>query len=293
MKKYFYSVLLVLVASFQVTAQDEVISLYEGKAPGSEDWNWQEAQMYSNLFKTEVVYNVANPKLLVFKPKNPNGTSIIIAPGGGFQTLSINREGIDLAKELASKGITAFVLKYRLIHSKTNDPAQELIDNLQDRDAHYKRTSALQKMAGNDCKTAINYVREHASEFSIDTQKVGVIGFSAGATVILESVLHQTSAENLPNFAASLYGGPTEELLNADLPSAKLPLFIAAASDDQLGLAPKSIQLYNKWLAGNYPVELHVYANGGHGFGMGTQNLPVDTWYLRFEDWLKQYKHLK
>ena len=185
-------------------AQDEVISLYEGKAPGSEDWNWQEAQMYSNLFKTEVVYNVADPKLLVFKPNNPNGTSIIIAPGGGFQTLSINREGIDLAKELASKGITAFVLKYRLIHSKTNDPAQELIDNLQDRDAYYKRTSALQKMAGNDCKTAINYVREHASEFSIDTQKVGVIGFSAGATVILESVLHQTSAENLPNFAASL-----------------------------------------------------------------------------------------
>ena len=293
MKKYFYSVLLVLVASFQLVAQDEVISLYEGKAPGSEDWNWQEAQMYSDLFKTEVVYNVAEPKLLVFRRNNPNGTSIIIAPGDGFQTLSINREGIDLAKELASKGITAFVLKYRLIHSKTNDPAQELIDNLQDRDAHYKRTSALQKMAGNDCKTAINYVREHASEFSINTQKVGVIGFSAGATVILESVLHQTSAENLPNFAASLYGGPTEELLNAELPSTQLPLFIAAASDDQLGLAPKSIQLYNKWLAGNYPVELHVYANGGHGFGMGTQNLPVDTWYLRFEDWLKQYKHLK
>ena len=111
MKKYFYSVLLVLVASFQVTAQDEVISLYEGKAPGSEDWNWQEAQMYSNLFKTEVVYNVADPKLLVFKPKNPNGTSIIIAPGGGFQTLSINREGIDLAKELASKGMIPGVSK--------------------------------------------------------------------------------------------------------------------------------------------------------------------------------------
>lgn len=77
--------------------------------------------------------------------------------------------------------------------------------------------------------------------------------------------------------------------------TAKLRLvpFIAAASDDQLGLALKSIQLYNRWLAGNYPVELHLYANGGHGFGMGTQDLPVDTWYLRFEDWLKQYKHLK
>ncbi|MDN3595159.1 alpha/beta hydrolase [Zunongwangia endophytica] len=281
-----------LLAVFQMTAQDQVVKLYEGKAPGSEDWNWKEAQQYSKIFETEVVYNVTDPSLLVFKPENPNGTSIIIAPGGGFQTLSINREGIEVAKELASKGVTAFVLKYRLIHSKTDNPAKELINNLQDRDAHYKRSERVQKMAGNDCKAAIQYVRNNADKFGINTDKVGVIGFSAGATVILESVLNNHEAENLPNFAASLYGGPTDDLMNAEIPQNELPLFIAAASDDQLKLAPKSIALYNKWLQAEYQVELHMYAKGGHGFGMKTQNLPVDSWYKRFEDWLTQYKYL-
>jgi len=282
--------LVLLMAVFQLSAQDEVIKLYEGKAPGSEDWNWEEAQRYSELFQTEVVYNVTDPSLLVFKPENPNGTAIIIAPGGGFQTLSINREGIDVAKELASKGITAFVLKYRLIHSKTDTPAKELMEGLKDRDVHYKRSAAVQKLAGEDCKTAINYVRGHASEFSIDAQKVGVIGFSAGATVILRTVLGEANSASLPNFAASLYGGPSDELMAKDAP--EIPLFIAAASDDQLKLAPKSIALYTKWLTANNPVELHIYAKGGHGFGMKTQDLPVDSWYKRYEDWLKQYKYI-
>ncbi|MBW2961503.1 alpha/beta hydrolase [Mesonia aestuariivivens] len=285
------SSLLLLMAAFQLSAQDQVVKLYDGKAPGSEDWNWKEAQKYSDLFQTEVVYNVTDPELLVFKPENPNGTSIIIAPGGGFQTLSINREGIEVAKELASKGVTAFVLKYRLIHSKTDTPAKELMEGLKDRDAHYKRSNAVQKLAGEDCKTAIHYLRSHASEFSIDAQKVGVIGFSAGATVILRTVLGEANSATLPNFAASLYGGPSDELMAKAVP--EIPLFIAAASDDQLKLAPKSVALYSKWLKTGYPVELHMYAKGGHGFGMKTQNLPVDSWYKRFEDWLIQYKYLK
>ena len=286
------TVVMLLMTVLQLSAQDQVVQLYEGKASGSEDWNWEEAQQYSGLFQTEVVYNVTNPSLLVFKPENPNGTAIIIAPGGGFQTLSINREGIEVAKELASKGVTAFVLKYRLIHSKTDNPAKELLNNLKDRDAHYERSERVQKMAGNDCKTAIKYVRNNADEFGINTHKVGVIGFSAGATVILESVLNNNEAENLPNFAASLYGGPSDDLLAKEIPR-EIPLFIAAASDDQLKLAPKSIALYSKWLKTEYPVELHVYAKGGHGFGMKTQNLPVDSWYKRFEAWLIQYKYLK
>lgn len=276
----------------KINAQDKTIALYEGKAPGSENWTWVEAEIYSELFKTEVVYNVVNPEVLIFKPENPNGTSIIIAPGGGFQTLSIHKEGTKLAEYFASKGITAFVLKYRLIHSKTNDPAKELIANLQDRDAHYERTTAIQKLAGQDCIKAIEFVRNNASAYHLDPNKIGVIGFSAGGTVILESILNNSSEENLPDFAASMYGGPTDKLLNAEIPQKQLPLFIAAASDDQLKLAPKSISLYNKWLAAGYPVELHMYASGGHGFGMSKQNLPVDTWFKRFEDWLIQYKYI-
>ncbi|WBL24967.1 alpha/beta hydrolase [Zunongwangia sp. HGR-M22] len=285
------TIAVLLLAVFQLSAQDQVIKLYDGKAPGSEDWNWQEAQKYSDLFQTQVVYNVTDPELLVFKPENPNGTAIIIAPGGGFQTLSINREGIDVAKELAAKGITAFVLKYRLIHSKTDTPAKELMEGLKDRDVHYKRSAAVQKLAGEDCKAAIQYVRNNADKFGINTDKVGVIGFSAGATVILRTVLGEANSATLPNFAASLYGGPSDELMAKDVP--EIPLFISAASDDQLKLAPKSVALYSKWLQAEYPVELHMYAKGGHGFGMKTQNLPVDTWYKRFEDWLTQYKYLK
>ena len=292
---YNLSRLFFMVFLFSITninAQDKTIALYEGEAPGSENWTWEEAKMYSDLFNTEVVYNVVNPEVLVFEPQNPNGTSIIIAPGGGFQTLSIHKEGTKLAEYLASKGITAFVLKYRLIHSKTKDPAKELIANLQDRDAHYERTTAVQKLAGQDCIKAIEFVKKNASAYNLDPDKIGVIGFSAGGTVILESILNNSSVENLPDFAASMYGGPTDKLLNAEIPQKPLPLFIAAASDDQLKLAPKSISLYNKWLAAGYPVELHMYASGGHGFGMSKQNLPVDTWFKRFEDWLIQYKYI-
>jgi len=237
------------------------------------------------------VYNVTDPSLLVFKPETPNGTAIIIAPGGGFQTLSINREGIDLAKELASKGVTAFVLKYRLVHSKTDSPAKELMESLKDRADFDAKRVKIKKLAGQDMQAALKYVRDNAAQFNIAKNKVGVIGFSAGATVALESVLRSTSKATLPNFAASLYGGPSDDIMAQDIPK-EIPLFIAAASDDQLKLAPKSIALYNKWLAAGYPVELHMYAKGGHGFGMGTQNLPVDTWYKRYEDWLTQYKYL-
>ncbi|UII27491.1 alpha/beta hydrolase [Fulvivirga maritima] len=287
----------ILIFSFaicwvQLQAQDKTISLYEGAAPGSEGWKHKEAEMYSDLFKTQVVYNVTDPSLLLYKPKGKaNKTSIIIAPGGGFQSLSINREGKDLAKELAKKGITAFVLKYRLLETKSNDPAREMMANLKDRKQFDKKTAPIKEMAGNDIKTAISYIREHAKELGIDPQKLGVIGFSAGASVILESVFH-SEEETLPNFAASIYGGPSNDILEADMPASEIPLFISAASDDQLGLAPRSIDLYNKWLPSGYPVELHVYANGGHGFGMGTQGLPVDTWYKRFEDWLLQFEFL-
>ncbi|MBL3656383.1 alpha/beta hydrolase [Fulvivirga sediminis] len=276
----------------QSQAQDQTISLYKGKAPGSENWKQKEAEMYSDLFKTQVVYNVTDPSLLMYKPEGKaNKTAIIIAPGGGFQSLSINREGIDLAKELAAKGVTAFVLKYRLLETKSNDPAREMMANLKNRDDFNKKTAPIKVMAGDDIKTAISYIRDHAKELGVDPQKLGVIGFSAGASVILESVFH-SEKETLPNFAASIYGGPSNDILEADMPASEIPLFISAATDDQLGLAPRSIDLYNKWLPSGYPVELHVYANGGHGFGMGTQGLPVDTWYKRFEDWLIQFEFL-
>lgn len=285
MKKIIYS--LFLISGMLANAQ-ETVKLYSGKAPGSENWTQKEAQMYSDLFKTEVVYNVTDPSLLVYKPakgvKN-TGTAIVIAPGGGFQSLSINREGIELAEALSKKGITAFVLKYRLNKTETNDPAREMMDKLKDRAAFEKNSLATIKLAAQDGKNALKYVRDNASKYSIDVKKVGIIGFSAGSTVAMETVLDNT-ADQLPDFVANIYGGPREDLLKTATPEKKIPMFVCAASDDQLKLAPRSIQLYNKWLEAGQSAELHMYAKGGHGFGTGKQNLPVDSWLQRFEEWL-------
>ncbi|PBJ14185.1 alpha/beta hydrolase [Flavobacterium sp. ACN6] len=266
----------------------ETIKLYAGKAPGSENWTQTEAQMYSDLFKTEVVYNVTDPSLLVYQvPKGVKntGTAIVIAPGGGFQSLSINREGKELAEILSKKGITAFVLKYRLNKTETNDPAREMMDKLKDRAVFEKNSLATIQLAAHDGKTALNYVRNNASKYGIDVKKVGIIGFSAGSTVAMETVL-DNKKEQLPDFVANIYGGPRPELLSVAVPEKKIPMFVCAASDDQLKLAPRSIQMYNKWLEAGQSVELHMYSKGGHGFGTGKQNLPVDSWETRFEEWL-------
>ena len=285
MKKIIYS--LFLISGMLANAQ-ETVKLYQGKAPGSENWTQKEAQMYSDLFKTEVVYNVTDPSLLVYQvPKGVKntGTAIVIAPGGGFQSLSINREGIELAEALSKKGITAFVLKYRLNKTETNDPAREMMDKLKDRAAFEKNSLATIKLAAQDGKNALKYVRDNAFKYGIDVKKVGIIGFSAGSTVAMETVLDNT-ANQLPDFVANIYGGPREDLLKTATPEKKIPMFVCAASDDQLKLAPRSIQLYNKWLEAGQSVELHIYAKGGHGFGTGKQNLPVDSWLNRFEEWL-------
>ncbi|WP_294283415.1 alpha/beta hydrolase [uncultured Chryseobacterium sp.] len=292
MKKFIITGL--FFAGLMAVHAQKTIPLYPGKAPGTENWTQKEAQQFSQLFKTEVVYNVTQPSMLLFEADKAkaNGTVIVIAPGGGFQSLSINREGIDMAKKLAENGITAVVLKYRLLETKSNDPAKEMMDNLKNRVDFDTRTAPIKAMAGDDIRTAISYIRNHAGELKINPEKLGVIGFSAGASVILETVFHSKDASTIPNFAASVYGGPSREILETAIPKSPLPLFICAASDDQLKLAPKSIQLYSKWQEAGQPAELHLYEKGGHGFGMGKQNLPVDQWSEVYLDWLRFHQFL-
>ena len=119
-----------LLISVNIIAQEKVIQLYDGPAPGSESWTWTEAENNNNLWKTRVVYNVTKPTLTVFQPQagTANGTAVIIAPGGAFHALSIDSEGFDVAKWLAKKGVTCFVLKYRIARSLTTDPVKEVTD---------------------------------------------------------------------------------------------------------------------------------------------------------------------
>jgi acetyl esterase/lipase len=284
---------LFLLCPTLLQAQEKVIQLYPGKAPGSESWTWEEKVSDKNMFNTVVVYNVAQPTITVY-PADPavaNGTSVIIAPGGGFHTLSINSEGTDVARYLNTKGVTAFVLKYRLVHSQTDDPVKELMGLMGKRTNFDSINAPVVVMAVNDGLAALGYVRAHAAELKIDPNRIGFMGFSAGGTITM-SVAYNATVENRPNFIAPVYAY-TGAVIGSAIPEEKTPAFIVAATDDQLGLAPNSVDIYSKWTGAKQPAELHIYARGGHGFGLRKQNIPTDTWIDRFAEWLEVQGYLK
>jgi len=292
MKLSFARILCVLGFAAACARAQEVIPLYPGAAPGSVEANYPEKDYFSKIWNTEVVSNVTKPTLTVYKPApgTGDGTGVVVCPGGGFMALSINSEGIDVAKWLAAKGITAFVLKYRLAHTG-EDATQEFMALFADKQKFGEIMAKTVPQSIADGLAAVAYVRQHAAEWGISPDRVGIIGFSAGGTIAAAVGLHY-SADGKPAFVAPIYAA-AGMLKNAPVPADAPPLFLAAASDDQLGLAPDSIGLYDQWTGAHKSAELHMYAKGGHGFGMRKQGLPSDEWIDRFGDWLEWQGWLK
>ena len=295
MRTYWLTTVITALLGLSAAQAQRIIPLYQSKAPGSESWTWTEAENTKNTFNTRVVYNVSTPTLTAYLPDPAlaTGTAIVVAPGGAFHTLSIDSEGIDVAKWLNSKGVAAFVLKYRLVRSLTTDPVAELMGKMQDFKKLDEENAAVVPLAIADGKQAMAYVRSHAGEFGLKTNRIGLMGFSAGGTVAMGVGFDYTPA-NRPDFLAPIYpylgvGAIARQVVPADAP----PLFVCAATDDQLQLAPHSTKLYNDWIAAGKPAELHMYAKGGHGFGMRKQNLPTDSWIDRFGEWLSLNGYLK
>ncbi|MEO7769055.1 MAG: alpha/beta hydrolase [Ferruginibacter sp.] len=283
--KLFFTVLLINAEMASIRAQ-KVVPLYAGTAPGAETWNWQEKESDSNMFHTRIVYNVVQPTLTVYLPPDSiaKGTAVIIAPGGAFHLLSIDNEGIEAAHWLNKKGIAAFVLKYRLVHSVTKDPVAEMAQKLTDYKKLDEENDSVVTMAIADGLKAVGYVRSHAAQYHINPKQIGMMGFSAGGTVTMGTVFNATIADR-PDFAAPVYpymNALTNQVIPADAP----PLFICAASDDQLGLASHSSNLYAQWIKAGKKAELHMFAKGGHGFGMRKNNIPTDKWIDMFYEWL-------
>lgn len=270
----------------------EVIPLYQGTPPGSTPENYPEKQYFSRSWNTEVVSNVTKPTLTVFKPApdQKNGTGIVVCPGGGFMALSINSEGYDVAKYLTAKGVTAFVLKYRIAHTG-EDATQEFTALFADRQKLMDTIGRVIPLSNADGLAAVTYVRQHAADWGISPDRVGIIGFSAGGEVAA-AVGFEYKPEGRPAFVAPIYAA-AERFKDSPVPADAPPMFLAAATDDQLGLAPDSIFLYDKWSEAHKCVELHMYAKGGHGFGMRKQNIPTDHWIDRFADWLELEGFLK
>lgn len=290
MRRLLWIVLITTVKS--LTAQ-EVIPLYQGIPHGSEDWTWTEQISTDNAFNTRVVYNVVQPTLTAYLPPYylATGTAVVVAPGGAFHILSIDSEGTDVARWLNSKGIAAFVLKYRLAHSLTDEPVTELMGKMSDFEKLDQINEQIIPLALEDGLTAIEYLREHATTYELDPAKIGFMGFSAGATLTM-SVAYNATEDNRPDFVVPVY--PYEPaIIGGQVPTRKTPIFLAVAGDDDLGMTLHSVNIYKKWFEAGQPAELHIFERGGHGFGMRKQDLPTDTWYERLGEWLQLQGYLK
>ena len=270
----------------------EVIPLYAGTAPGSVEESYKEKEYFSKTWNEEVVTNVTSPTLTVYKPApgTSNGSAIVICPGGGFIALSINSEGIDVANWLTARGVTAFVLKYRLAHTD-GDATEQFRALFADKKKFGDMLAKIVPLSIADGLTAVVYVRKHASDWGISADRVGIIGFSAGGTVAAAEALRY-APEGRPAFVAPIYAAASF-LKDSAVPADAPPIFIAAATDDQLGLTMDSVDLYDRWIGAHRSAELHIYAQGGHGFGMRKQQLPSDEWIDRFGEWLQSQGWLK
>ena len=254
--------LLLFLAVLSLQAQQQVIPIWPGSAPGSESWTQKEVQ-YLNDQKQQMIRNVVSPTLTVYKPDpaKANGTAVIVAPGGGFLFLSWQSEGTEVAEWLASKGVTAFLLKYRLTNSgETQEEFQKALmalfkaisaaSNPQNTGrpegdiSHHEAMSEITLLGQEDGRQAIRIVRKRAAEWGINPAKIGIMGFSAGGMVTLGPVL-QHDPESRPDFAAPVYTPWSDTPVPADAP----PLFILVAGDDQLA-APGSIAMYTEQPAG-------------------------------------------
>jgi acetyl esterase/lipase len=277
-------VLVCLVAVTSRSSAQPVVRLYPGAAPGSETWSLPEQGISLPFPGGPWISNISEPTLTAFRP-NPamaNGTAIIIAPGGAFHFLSIENEGTKVAEWLRGRGITAFVLKYRVLQTTAEHIKALPSESMKQMTAEQPTVFPL---AIADGRAALAYVRDHAAEFRILPGRVGMIGFSAGAMIALSLSVTEPKGAG-PDFVASIYGSIADFMRPFVVPATAPPLFLVVATDDQFGFAPLNTEAYNSWISAHRSAELHVYAEGGHGFGMLRRGLPVDSWTDRFEDWL-------
>lgn len=271
----------------QVPAQKDeaAIQLYDGAAPGSE--NATQTETWFDIGTERWVTNVTVPTLLPVLPDDPDETraAVIVVPGGGFQFVSIDNEGYPIAEWLAERGVAAFVLKYRVMESPEGAEAFS---------AHMGRLFAPQPgdepidvrdgipFAVADAQTALNLVRGKASEWGYDADKVGMVGFSAGAMTTLGVSRVEDETAPKPDFIGYIYG----PMVAVDLPDQVPPMFNAIAADDPL-FQGQGFGLVEAWQATGAPVELHYYQNGGHGFGSYKRGATADRWFDQFMAWME------
>jgi acetyl esterase/lipase len=277
-----FCVVLFTARSAFAAEEPNVIPLWDKGAPGFEDRRNEPEQA-----KDYWVRNIHNPSLTVFPaPKEKaNGAAVLIVPGGGHRELVFKAEGVEPAKYFNDLGVTAFVLKHRLAR-ETNSPY------------------SLQIHPRQDAQRAMRLIRSRAAEWNLDLKRIGVVGFSAGGEVAALLVYGPTAGD--PNaadaidrmncrtdFQIVIYPGPLG-VPTGPIPADAPPAFFLVANDDPGHVGPVLAQL-EKYRQAKLPVEVHLYAHGGHGFNLGNRSklASIHGWPQRMADWLADNGFLK
>jgi acetyl esterase/lipase len=275
-------------------AEPTAIRLYPGVSPGSEGATQQE--VWTKAMGRELwVRNITVPTLTPYLPKKGkgNGAAVLVIPGGGFQFVSISNEGWPVAQALADRGIAAFVLKYRV--EKTPEDTAAFAREMAARftapppraDTMNRQFEPAVAIARADAQTALRMIRGNAAKWGIDSKRVGMLGFSAGAMTTLATTLADDPTAR-PDFIAPIYG-----MMYAVTPPANpQPMFAALASDDPL-FNKQGFGLVESWQKAGGSVEFHYYQGGSHGFGAQKKGTTSDLWFDQFVAWMKAQGLLK
>jgi hypothetical protein len=283
---------LLIGACFSGYAQEE-IPLWEGKAPGSEEWTHREV-VTSSANGIAMIRDVVDPSMAAYlpDPSNSNGIAVVVCPGGAFRALAWESEGVAVARWLNNHGIAAFILKYRLLKtgSQAGMPIPKAGFGLKlpiknanaNPDPNNEELNKVIRLAISDGQQAIRLLRRNAEKWSINPSKIGIMGFSAGGGVVIGTALLDDPA-GYPDFLVSLYG-PSQ--FDVHVPANAPPLFIAVAANHK-PVSMGCVALYTVWNEAGKPAELHVFSKGNGPFGMGGRGLPSDSWPDLFLRWLK------
>lgn len=236
------------------------------------------------------VRNVNRPTLTAFRPVGrPADAAVIVAPGGAFLGLAIEKEGWQVARWYANHGVTAFVLKYHTLPTPVDQAvfADELGKVVHGGKASFAPAEDTPLEALADGLAALRWVRGHAAEFGIDPGKVGFMGFSAGG-FLTRSLVEKGGADR-PDFALPIYPNMAAMQVPADAP----PMFVAVAADDFLLARVKGLPLVESYRNAGKSIEFHLFSAGGHGFAAGQPGSPEEGWLDLTLRWMRTRGLLK
>lgn len=271
-------------------AQERTVRLHDGPAPGSEGWTFPERTEVSG--PERIIHNVRNPEFSVFPadPATANGAAVVILPGGGLRILSVGEDTQALIARLNAQGITAILLKYRLLQvdqdapppgfPPSGPPSVKILNGNANPAGGDRALDEVLALATDDAERTMRYVRAHAAEWNVDPQRVGMIGTSAGGGVAFGALLAGDPAAR-PDFIVSNFGPALQDVfVTGDAP----PLFLAVDADHG-PVTDGILALRDIWAAAGAPVELHVY-------DVPARDMTVSLWGDRLLEWLGEQSFL-